>query len=155
MLIDVKMLRFCAVTWFKLKCDLVKMWTLLSCYTTSRLFIDRDKINMQLSYAFEWLWHLIACYLCVCVWIFTFTLHLLTTMSGFSCSCLCGTGADFCHTSTFAQMTFVQLRKHCVFAQCSNAVLVRPELAEDLTDLKKKIRRNLSVELLDTLNNIN
>lgn len=75
--------------------------------------------------------------MCARVWIFTFTIHLLTTMSGFSCSCLCGTGADFCHTSDFDLLDFVQSRKHCVFAQCSSAVSLRPELAEDLTDLKK------------------
>lgn len=32
--------------------------------------------------------------------------------------------------------------KDCVFAQRSNAVLVRPELAEDLTDLKNKKKKS-------------
>lgn len=49
-------------------------------------------------------------------------------------------------------LDFVRSRKHGVFAQCSSAVLVRPGLAEDMTDLKEK--HPLSIKLLDTLNSI-
>lgn len=60
---------------------------------------------------------LTACYLCVCVCMYVFAfIILLTSVSGFSCFCLCRTIADFCHMSPYAHMTFWTLFQylHCV-----------------------------------------
>lgn len=95
----------------------VKNWTLLLCYTTSRVCSSTGtKSTCSLARHLHLNEYDTDCLLSVCarVWIFTFTIHLLATKSGFSCSCLCGTGADFCHPSEFDLLDFVQSRKHCV-----------------------------------------
>lgn len=140
-----------------LNCDLVKIGRCY-CATTPRVCLSTGtKSTCSLATHLHLNEYDTDCLLSVrvCVWIFTFTIHhLLTTVSGFKCSCLCGTGADFCHTSEFAQMTFWTLFSGENIV-CLHSVLVL--FCWGLNWLRIwliKSKHPLSIKLLDTLNSV-